>query len=245
MRRFEALGYKTEEFKDYYKLVHKESGEVVYVSKELERTHDYGVEHMRKRYPLEKSLADNVSYVDSQLLNHNKEIAKEIASQVEATSKIPRGLLYGLKEPKSGLYNFSEHRFSNGNVLELPAFWTDAKALNLSPQQTAKLANAIRTQTSYTHPSVAKMKAEQLAQREQMSRLWEAIGGAIERMKPKMDINKARDTLGVSRSATDLEIKAKYHELAKKNHPDQGGSNEKMVEINSAYEELSKYFDKP
>ena len=46
-------------------------------------------------------------------------------------------------------------------------------------------------------------------------------------------------TLGVSKSATAEEIKKAFRKLARENHPDAGGDEEKFKEINEAYEVLS------
>lgn len=46
--------------------------------------------------------------------------------------------------------------------------------------------------------------------------------------------------LGLSNWATTAEIRKAYRALALRNHPDRGGSEEKMKEINGAYEYLMK-----
>ena len=46
-------------------------------------------------------------------------------------------------------------------------------------------------------------------------------------------------TLGVPRTATTDEIKKAFRKLARKHHPDAGGSEAKFKEINEAYEVLS------
>jgi len=45
--------------------------------------------------------------------------------------------------------------------------------------------------------------------------------------------------LGVPRSATQIEIKKAYRNLAHKYHPDKGGDEKKFKEINEAYQVLS------
>jgi len=47
------------------------------------------------------------------------------------------------------------------------------------------------------------------------------------------------DKLGVKKDATEAEIKKAFRRLARKHHPDTGGSEEKFKEINEAYEVLS------
>ena len=47
------------------------------------------------------------------------------------------------------------------------------------------------------------------------------------------------DVLGVSKNATDKEIKSAFRKLAQKYHPDAGGDEEKFKEISEAYETLS------
>lgn len=47
------------------------------------------------------------------------------------------------------------------------------------------------------------------------------------------------DTLGVKKTATDDEIKKAFRKLARKHHPDAGGSEDKFKSINEAYEILS------
>lgn len=46
-------------------------------------------------------------------------------------------------------------------------------------------------------------------------------------------------TLGVSRNATDAEIKKAYRSMAMKHHPDRGGDEKKFKEISQAYEFLT------
>ena len=47
------------------------------------------------------------------------------------------------------------------------------------------------------------------------------------------------DILGISKSASDDEIKNAYRKLAKTHHPDKGGDKNKFQEIQTAYETLS------
>lgn len=50
--------------------------------------------------------------------------------------------------------------------------------------------------------------------------------------------NNFYDILGVSKNASDDEIKKAYKKLAKKHHPDMGGDPKKMQEVNEAYDIL-------
>ena len=57
--------------------------------------------------------------------------------------------------------------------------------------------------------------------------------------KVKMNIKDYYKELGVSRNATKSEIKKAYRLLAKKYHPDTGGSNDKFLAIQKAWETLN------
>ena len=45
-------------------------------------------------------------------------------------------------------------------------------------------------------------------------------------------------TLGVSKNATEAELKQAYRKLAMENHPDKGGDQNLFAEISSAYDTL-------
>jgi len=60
---------------------------------------------------------------------------------------------------------------------------------------------------------------------------------------PIKKIEQALDILGLPKLITKDDIKKQYHFLAKKYHPDLGGSAQKMEEINHAYQFLMKYIE--
>lgn len=60
---------------------------------------------------------------------------------------------------------------------------------------------------------------------------------------PIEEIEKALDILALPKLITRAEIKRQYHFLAKKNHPDLGGSVEHMEQLNHAYHLLTNYID--
>ncbi|MEA3491877.1 MAG: J domain-containing protein [Campylobacterota bacterium] len=57
------------------------------------------------------------------------------------------------------------------------------------------------------------------------------------------DIQKALDILGLPSLVTREDIKKQYRYLAKKNHPDLGGSPKDMEMINSSYRLLITYIE--
>jgi DnaJ family protein A protein 2 len=61
----------------------------------------------------------------------------------------------------------------------------------------------------------------------------------MRRPATRADTNKFYEILGVSKEATQAEIKKAYRKLAIQHHPDKGGDEEKFKEITRAYEVLS------
>lgn len=55
------------------------------------------------------------------------------------------------------------------------------------------------------------------------------------------EIDAARKLLGLGETATLREVRRAYKRLAKKKHPDAGGSEIEMKSLNSAYKLLLKY----
>lgn len=62
-------------------------------------------------------------------------------------------------------------------------------------------------------------------------------------LSPVEEIEKALDVLVLPKLISRAEIKKQYYFLAKKNHPDQGGSEEKMEQLNHAYTLLMNYIE--
>jgi hypothetical protein len=74
----------------------------------------------------------------------------------------------------------------------------------------------------------------------------EADGGAFSNVKERLerwlhaiDGQDPYRTLGVSKNDTPERIRERYRELALANHPDRGGSVEKMRQLNEAYERIA------
>ncbi|WP_200763622.1 J domain-containing protein [Nitrosophilus alvini] len=62
-------------------------------------------------------------------------------------------------------------------------------------------------------------------------------------MSKKEEIKKALETLELPVMVSLHDIKKRYHTLAKRYHPDRGGNNKKMEEINIAYKILKEYIE--
>ncbi len=62
-------------------------------------------------------------------------------------------------------------------------------------------------------------------------------------ISPTEEIEKALEILSLPKLISRSDIKKQYHFLAKKNHPDLGGSVEKMEQLNYAYRLLMKYIE--
>ena len=62
-------------------------------------------------------------------------------------------------------------------------------------------------------------------------------------LTPLEEIEKALDTLVLPKLISKAEVKRQYHFLAKKNHPDVGGSSENMEALNHAYKLLMTYME--
>jgi len=62
-------------------------------------------------------------------------------------------------------------------------------------------------------------------------------------LTPIEEIEHALEILALPKLISKSEIKRQYYFLAKKNHPDVGGSDERMESLNYAYKLLLKYIE--
>jgi len=62
-------------------------------------------------------------------------------------------------------------------------------------------------------------------------------------LTPIEEIDNALEILALPKLISKSEIKRQYYFLAKKNHPDVGGSAERMEMLNHAYQLLLKYIE--
>jgi len=62
-------------------------------------------------------------------------------------------------------------------------------------------------------------------------------------MSKKEEIKEALEVLEIAPFVTFKEIKKRYLELSKKYHPDLCGDEEKMAQINKAYETVKEYME--
>lgn len=62
-------------------------------------------------------------------------------------------------------------------------------------------------------------------------------------LKPMEEIESALDTLALPKLISRTEVKGQYRLLAKRNHPDKGGSAVRMEALNHAYSVLMQYIE--
>jgi DnaJ-class molecular chaperone len=62
-------------------------------------------------------------------------------------------------------------------------------------------------------------------------------------LSPLEEIHKALDSLQLPKLVSKNDIKEQYRFLAKKNHPDVGGSVERMESLNASYQLLMHYIE--
>ena len=65
--------------------------------------------------------------------------------------------------------------------------------------------------------------------------------GSYTSSRQESDFDKALRVFGVKLPFSSADLKKRRNELVRKNHPDHGGTNEKMIEINKAYDLLKRY----
>lgn len=70
---------------------------------------------------------------------------------------------------------------------------------------------------------------------------FDRVKDRLERWLASLDSQDPYKVLGVSPMDSDARIREAYRELAIANHPDRGGSADKMREINSAYERVYQH----
>lgn len=79
-----------------------------------------------------------------------------------------------------------------------------------------------------------------LPPREAPAKIRAEARGTAEKIKREMEANSPYKALGVDPAAPEEVIRAAYRARSRKAHPDAGGSNQKMAEINAAFAEICR-----
>ncbi len=93
--------------------------------------------------------------------------------------------------------------------------------------------------------SDAKMRTHPVREKTDGDRRFLAAKDKLEAWLAALDEQDPYQLLGVSPSDSPETVRSRFHELALERHPDRGGSEAKMRELNVAYEKILRHRQRP
>lgn len=106
--------------------------------------------------------------------------------------------------------------------------------------QAKAVEEAIRTASAKAEEMARAMVADLLGGRMDVGQVLGALQGMAGRVPGAQDAPSPYRVLGLDPSAEDDLVKLVYRYHSRRNHPDRGGSPERMAEINRAYEAIRR-----
>lgn len=139
-----------------------------------------------------------------------------------------------------GMERVGKGRLTRGYMTEAEAKLREAQAKldeaikAATAQAQEKLEEAIKAQADQM---IRKMMTDMLGGKVDMAQMASILQGLMGRLQAQ---DSPYRVLGLDPSAEDDVVRLAYRALSRKHHPDKGGSQEKMTEINRAYEAIGR-----
>ncbi len=176
-----------------------------------------------------ESYNDAVDYVNecTEIADNKVEAMTHIHDDEYRMTMVDGKTIYVYIRPCSdSMAKYDLRLYKSGERIETRRFSKRSLAVNFAEKRLSTLSRMV----VYAEPKAGRWKAVSYGYEEIEMRLYFTI--------VENGVSSDYAVLGVSKNASEEEIKSAYHKLAIKNHPDKGGDPKKFQKIHEAYERI-------